>query len=147
MDAEKAALVVEGKFIRSDGCWEWTAWKNPKGYGCLSLPKPGGGQTKHFAHRVLFELYRGPIPEGLQLDHLCRNRSCVNPDHLEPVTCQENLLRGDTHAARLSTRTHCGKGHEFSPENTIIRRDGSRRCRECNKAQCQDYDRRNPRKR
>lgn len=147
MDMDTALRVVADKFTISDDCWEWTAWRNRKGYGSLSLPKQGGGQIKCMAHRVLYELLIGPIPEGAQLDHLCRNRGCVRPSHLEPVTCKENLMRGETHAARLAARTHCDNGHEFSAENTIIRKDGARRCRECNRVQCREYGRRNPRKR
>jgi hypothetical protein len=78
--------------------------------------------------------YVGKIPEGLQIDHLCRVRECANPAHLEAVTCRENLLRGDTVTAHNANKTHCVNGHEYTPENTAITRDGCRRCRICHRA-------------
>ncbi|MEV4271931.1 HNH endonuclease signature motif containing protein [Micromonospora aurantiaca (nom. illeg.)] len=85
------------------------------------------------AHRIAYEMKRGPVPDGLELDHLCRNRRCVRPAHLEPVTRRTNLLRGETIPARLAERTHCRHGHEFTPENTYQWR-GSRFCRTCRAA-------------
>ena len=89
---------------------------------------------KHFlAHRMIYELLVGPIPDGLEIDHLCRNRGCVNPGHMEPVTHRENLMRGDTVAAANPAKTHCIRGHPYDDENTY--RYGSHRyCRACNKA-------------
>lgn len=138
--------VLSEKILYSEGCWEWNGWHNTKGYACMAVNLHDGcGQKKKFAHRVVYELLIGPIPEGKQLDHLCRNRGCVNPWHLEPVTCKENLMRGETHAARNVAKTHCPHDHEYTPENTIIRKsDGSRKCRECNKIACRAYERRNP---
>jgi len=96
-------------------CWLWTG-RIHKGYGYYS----GTG-----AHRVSFELANGPIPAGMELDHLCRVRNCVNPAHLEPVTRAENMRRW------FALQTHCNRGHEFTPENTYLyaRR---RHCRACN---------------
>lgn len=85
------------------------------------------------AHRVAYELFVAEIPEGFDLDHLCRNRGCVNPDHLEPVTRRENLLRGETIPARNARITHCPQGHPYDAENTRIRPCGRRRCAACNR--------------
>lgn len=109
------------------GCIEWTAGM-VGGYGKFTLK----GRCV-LAHRWYFEYCKGGIPSGLQLDHLCRNRRCVNPDHLEPVTCKENLMRGDTFQARNAAKTHCPQGHEYSEENTRVDPKGSRRCRECSR--------------
>ena len=79
-------------------------------------------------------MFVGPLPDGLVLDHLCRNRACVNPEHLEPVTQSVNLLRGETVNAAASARTHCINGHEFSPVNTRISPSGRRVCRSCGRA-------------
>lgn len=106
-------------------CRIWPGTTNRNGYGVLWL----NGQ-RHAAHRFIFELLRGPIADGLQLDHLCRNRQCVNPDHLEPVTNQVNVLRGTGPSAVNASRTHCVHGHVLDEMNTYL--DGSRRrCREC----------------
>lgn len=84
-------------------------------------------------HRIEYEKAVGPIPPGLQLDHLCKNRNCINPHHLEPVTGKENVLRGDSFAAKNSRKTHCHKGHAFTSDNTYIYR-GRRNCKTCVKA-------------
>lgn len=107
-------------------CWEWTGWKS-KGYGAFRTP------TKHHvsAHRWSWEHLVGPIPVGLDLDHLCRNKRCVNPDHLEPVTRKVNLLRGWGYAGRYARATECKHGHAFTPENTRIKPNGCRACRKC----------------
>ncbi len=122
-----------------NGCWVWTAAKTAEdGYGKLSVE---GTLTP--AHRASYEVFVGPIPDGLDIDHLCRNRSCVNPEHLEPVTRRENLLRGQTLAAENAARTHCKRGHEFTDENTRIDSQGGRRCITCVRA----YERRRSRRR
>lgn len=119
-----ARISAEG----TDGCWLWTGGKNPNGYGRVF--DKGAGALRQ-AHRLVYERLVGPIPEGLQLDHLCRVRNCVNPEHLEPVTARENTIRGDTGPGRNARKTHCMRGHEFTPENTRIRPNGSRMCRTC----------------
>jgi hypothetical protein len=84
---------------RSSGCWEWTANLTPAGYGTLNF----GGGKYIYAHRYSWELARYEIPAGLTIDHLCRNRACVNPDHLEPVTSAENIKRAWVHRRKATT--------------------------------------------
>ena len=110
-------------------CWIWTA-ATAQGYGRINA---GGRGVPLQAHRVAYELLVGPIPEGLELDHLCRDRRCVNPQHLEPVTHRENLLRAPSSNGR---KERCKRGHEFDAENTIrrTRAEGGRECRRCKEA-------------
>jgi hypothetical protein len=112
----------------SGDCWEWTA-SRLHGYGQSWM----GGRLR-YAHRVAYELLLGPIPESLYIDHLCRNRGCVNPDHLELVTFRENTLRGFSFSARNARKTHCKRGHPFTPDNVKILAEGGRRCRACTRA-------------
>jgi hypothetical protein len=114
-------------------CWEWTGARSSSGYGQIWV-KP----AKVVAHRFAYEQLVGPIPVGLQLDHLCRNRACVNPDHLQPVTQQINILRGSSVAAANHVKTHCPQGHEYTPENTYIHpKNNGRICRACARARTQ----------
>lgn len=115
------------------GCWLWTGCLNSKGYG----------QFNHrAAHRVAYERCIGPIPDGLEIDHVrargCEHRNCVNPAHLEAVSHWENVMRGDTIAAKRRAQTHCIHGHEFTPENTYIWR-GGRSCRACSDRRRKEY--------
>lgn len=115
-----------------NGCMIWTAGKCHRGYGNFTM---NGRLVK--AHRAAYELLVGPIPPGLQLDHTCRVKACVNPKHLEPVTGSENMRRAGAAGAlgtRYKLRTHCSKGHPYSEENTRVRqgeRGTSRECRAC----------------
>lgn len=115
-------------FTLPNGCWYWTATKSKLGYGQARFDS----DKLEYAHRIAYRLWRGPIPEGLSLDHLCRNPSCVNPQHLDPVTHRENLLRGRGIAPRNAAVTHCPHGHEYTDENTVVRH-GSRYCLICRK--------------
>jgi hypothetical protein len=110
-----------------DGCWNWTAGITRKGYATFWDQVQNRDRR---AHRWAYEWFIGPIPEGLQIDHLCRNRRCVNPTHLEPVTARENTFRGVTIAARNAAKTHCPSGHPFDETNTYRRKSG-RDCRAC----------------
>lgn len=110
------------------GCWLWTAHIDQNGYGTFSIKK-----TPRKAHRVDYEAFVGPVSDGLQLDHLCRVRHCVNPEHLEPVTAAENNARSLSISARNMAKTHCSNGHPFDSENTYVMPDGGRGCRRCRK--------------
>lgn len=118
------------KVERTESCWIWHGTLAAHSYGQLSVD----GRNV-IAHRFAYELLRGPIPAGLQIDHLCRNPRCVNPDHLEPVTAKENILRSNAPSAVLARRTHCNNGHPFTPDNIYWhnRPNGQRHrmCRTC----------------
>ena len=133
MSLQPIEVLMRNVNKREDGCWEWTARRSPRGYGNVSLWQGvGSGYRYYRAHRLSYELLVGPIPEGLQLDHLCRNRACVNPEHLEAVDCRTNLLRGQTRAAANAAKTHCPRNHPYSAENTYIEpKAGGRQCRIC----------------
>lgn len=119
-----------GRVNRDADCWEWKGSKTAAGYGNLRLP----GGRNGYAHRVAYELTCGPIPEGKVLDHLCRNRGCVNPEHLEPVDQYENVMRGATPYG--PHRPTCRAGHDITkPENVYTRPSGSSLCRVCARAQ------------
>lgn len=109
-------------------CWVWQL-RISAGYGYAYRP---GGEAIG-AHRLYYEELVGPIPEGLEPDHLCRNKACCNPGHLEPVTHRENSLRGEGACAVNARKTHCKHGHPFDEENTSVNRHGHRRCLACRK--------------
>lgn len=113
-----------GKVDATGVCWEWTGILE-QGYGNIAV---NGSRVK--AHRWAWESLVSPIPEGMVLDHLCRNRSCVLPDHLEVVTPGENTRRGHR-ALSLRNKTHCPKGHPYSGTNVAVNGNGSRYCRKC----------------
>lgn len=101
-------------------CWVYVGHLGATGYGSFRL-----GKAEVKAHRFAYEAENGPIPEGLEIDHLCRNRACVRPDHLEPTTHAENMRRA------YPARTHCKYDHEFTEANTWVAKNGAQRCREC----------------
>ncbi len=125
---------IRDRIFKTDTCWLWTGSMSKKtGYGFTSVPGPKRNSRSKPAHRVVYETLVGPIPKGLQLDHLCSVRLCVNPDHLEPVTARENTLRAEKAPAAINAKkTHCISGHEFDEKNTYIKpTNGSRGCRKC----------------
>lgn len=116
--------LLAGAVVTDRGCWEWQRARLPRGYGRMYINGRLG-----YTHRIAYELLVGPIPAGHQLDHLCRNTACCNPAHLEPVTPRENTRRG----LRGELPMSCKRGHPWTDENTVRRRDGRRRCRECSR--------------
>lgn len=126
--------------LAPSGCVEWTAGTNGVGYGMFFVEWAGGANVKVLAHRWAYEQTKGPIPDGLHIDHLCRNPRCVNPDHLEAVTQRENTLRGVGVAAVHAKKTECVNGHSLSGDNLMIRSNGRwRDCRECHRAKDRRY--------
>src|SRR5690606_12614402 len=122
--------------VNLSGCWTWTRAKTEAGYGrCWWQGKDW------LAHRASYTALIGPIPEGLELDHLCRNRACVRPDHLEPVAHAENVRRADysKKIARQRSQTHCLRDHPLSGENLRVAPDGRRHCRACHREKMRRY--------
>lgn len=135
--AKRESLARFNQFADKSGgpqaCWLWTGKMNADGYGTGTLDGHAVG-----AHGVGYRLLVGPVPEGLELDHVCRNRACVNPAHLEPVTHKTNVLRGTSKIANHARQTHCKHGHAFDAKNTAFRLQPNgitlrRACRECHR--------------
>ena len=127
----------ESKYIGEPmtGCWIWIASLKPDGYGRFDSKRTG--------HRVAFEHWHGPIPEGKEIDHICNMRCCVNPAHLRAITHTENVSRSECWKVN-STKTHCPKGHEYSGENLYISKTKSginRQCNICRRARSIAWDR------
>ena len=114
------------RVLVGDGCWEWDGAHIPEGYASIEV---GGRQVG--VHVLMYEAFVGLIPAGEEVDHLCRNTGCVRPSHLESVTHQENLRRGNSPVGINARREECASSHPFTPENTYIRANGNRTCREC----------------
>jgi HNH endonuclease len=128
--------VLAKLVIDPSGCVLWTGQLNGAGYGEVYVDRtPGRRQTANanfaFVHRLMYEWFVGPIPEGLVIDHLCRTPRCASPAHLEAVTQRENVRRGMGFAGVRSRQTHCIRDHEFTEANTYISGNGTRHCKEC----------------
>lgn len=119
--------------ITESGCWQWTRPLD-NGYGRFWI----NGRTR-LAHAVSYEMHVGAIPAELHIDHLCRNRGCVNPDHLEPVTPGINVLRGIGLSATNARKTTCKRGHPLSGENLRINVHGARECKECQRERVRQW--------
>lgn len=127
MKSERERFDAKWEPVPESGCWIWTAAMCHRGYGRFNLKNKSG----YLAHRWAYETFRGPIPNGLILDHLCRVRCCVNPLHLEAVTIRINNLRGIGFAAQNVAKTHCIKGHLLAGDNLWVDKNGGRRCKVC----------------
>lgn len=119
--------------IKTDDCWLWAGYISPNGYGYVYAKGSGKGASPLIAHRIMYEEYKGQIPQNLTLDHLCRIRHCINPDHLEPVTIRVNVLRGDGPSAKNLKKTHCPQEHPYSVYAQVSRNNKgvARRCSIC----------------
>lgn len=117
------------KVDHETGCHNWTGALSTSGYGGVAIG--GHASKKVAAHRLAYELSKGAIPDGLVIDHLCRNKRCCNPDHLEAVTSRENTLRGESFAAAHAKRTHCPANHPYDEQNTRRDNRGRRHCIAC----------------
>lgn len=123
--------TVLSKIDKTDSCWLWKGAKTYNGYGFFNWQDNGKAHGK-MAHRVVYELLVGPIGTGLTLDHSCRNRICVNPSHLEPMTLGDNIRR----SLRALSNT-CKYGHEYKEQSAFYQKIGARRCHECHRAKAQ----------
>lgn len=124
-------LLERWRVIDDNGCWLWQGSIGTHGYGSYQ---------GLYVHRVSYEHYVGPIPDGLQIDHLCKVTRCLNPEHLEPVTNRENIHRGDSPSILIVRTGRCAAGHEMTPENAYIRIDGhGRQCKTCNRLRQRRY--------
>lgn len=151
---------IKGKYTQKgrDECWPWTAAKTSAGYGhLLADGEEGEPRVTVLAHRAIYEMFIGPIPEDYVLDHTCHtedkscpgnsgciHRGCVNPYHLEPVTFGENCLRGRGISAINQAKTHCNSGHEFTPETVTYDKKGARECKICKRIRHKEWGARNP---
>jgi hypothetical protein len=147
MDDRTLARFMSSVSVQPNSCWHWTGKPNDGGYGRFSIDG-----RRYRAHRVSYQHFTGPIPDGMEIDHLCHNRDlscagggscihrrCVNPEHLEATTHRINMLRGHTVAAANALKTRCPQGHELTPENTYWH-DGTRHCRSCRSEQIKAWN-------
>jgi len=127
---EVERFVAKITFL-DDGCWLWSAKRTPNGYGQFWVGGHDG--TLVYAHRWSYEFFKGPIPAWAELDHLCRNRLCASPWHLEAVTHRVNVQRGAVGLSETA-KTHCPRGHTYDEQNTYRTPQGHRKCRSCHRA-------------
>lgn len=135
---ERVALERFHNYIYPEpntGCWLWAGTISTHGYGITYV-----NYKRYFAHRFSYEVFKGKIPDGLVIDHLCNTRLCVNPDHLNPTTSRENTMRSSIAPASINKRkTHCKNGHPFTPDNTARFKKGWRECKICASALSKKY--------
>lgn len=134
MSGSPAKRFIAKVKVMDSGCWTWVGAKTRGGYGHINI---GGKMLR--AHRYSYTIMFGPIPSGLELDHICRNRACVNPVHLEAVTTRENSLRGDSPAAKNAKKIYCPKGHTYDLVNTYLYKN-MRHCRACRKRRMWEWE-------
>ena len=116
-------------YCSNTGCWEWRGALSRQGYGIFCQERKNIA-----AHRISFSVFKGPLLPKLVIDHICRNRKCVNPDHLRQVTQKENMLENSVGVAKINhLKTHCSNGHEFTEDN-ILKQPRGKRCRECKRS-------------
>ena len=137
-DVRRLPLTFIAKVVinKATGCWLWTASRHPEGYGAYGVPV-GFEWDIVLAHRFAYEA-RWPIPQGTELDHTCREKLCVNPDHLEAVMHRENVVRGVGPSAVNARKTHCLRGHPLSGANLYVDGRGHRTCRACRRERRQE---------
>lgn len=117
--------VLWSRIEKTESCWNWKGGISVYGYGQFMMNK-----KNYRVHKLIYELLKGKVPDGLELDHLCRVRHCVNPEHLEAVTHDENVKRGNDGLFQ-KLKTHCPQGHSYSGDNLYLDKKGYRRCRQC----------------
>jgi HNH endonuclease len=127
------------KVEKTETCWLWHGSTSSCGYGCFTIRSTNYPSIVLSTHRMMYWMTYGRIPEGLEIDHLCRVRHCLNPLHLEAVTSRVNVLRGESSSAKNAAKTHCLRGHAFDNENTYIRHCGHRMCRACARQRKREY--------